>query len=347
MPAELMLWHPDHLGDAKGKLQFRHVNTLNAPVVGTPVWLGNGQAIADVYEFTCTDNTGGTATLTRECLIGGVKNPYRDVVGITAVADGSTPNLTLLPGLSIVLSASIAVGWKFRVAIYNYLEDDGSYTGFFGYGVIQSGTSSTGQRVAAKNVGDADATNCKIYVLPGFYWTGTNGAEAFVAAIANHSNPARHKLAATGTYTITFADFKDAGGGKKSCDIYVDGHKAVEDALMDGETVYQYGVAGYADAPDYLAGLAITMADTTDDPTSVTITLKVTANQAWVEFAPDSGGAPGTYANQDLTLTEASKPTGTVTASGAGFFWHREAVPDAATAGDIRKKSFRTAGLTV
>lgn len=352
MPAELMLWHPDHLGDAKGKLQFRAVNTLNTPIVGTPVWLANGQAIADVYEFTCTDNDGGTATLTRECLIGGVKNPYRDMAGVTAVADGSTPNLTLCPGLSVVLSASIAAGWKGRIAIYNYLEDDGSYTAFFGYGVVQSGAASTGQRIAVKNIGDATGTSCKLYALPGFYWTSTNGGESFVSAVANHSNATRHKLAAAGSYVITFQDFKDATGGKKSCDIYVnkDGggaHKCVEDALMDGSTVYQYGVTGYDDANDYLAGLAITMADTTSDPSSVVVTLVVTADYTWTEFAPDASGSAGTYANQDLVLTQSGGPTGTVEAGNAPFAWHRQNLPDAATAGLLRKVCVRTSGLTV
>lgn len=348
MPADLQLWHPDYLSDAKGKLQFRHVNTLNTPVSSSS-WLGNGAAIADVYELICTNVVGSTATFTRECLLAGVKNPHRNMSGVTATADGATVNKGLIPGLGIVLSASIAIGWKARAAVYNYLADDGTYTAFFGYGIVQAGQSSTGQRVAAKNVGDADASMCYVYALPGFHWAGTSGAEAFIKAIGNHTNPSRHKLAVTGTLTITFSDFKDVpgGGGLKSCDIYVGGVKCVDDAKMDGSTVYQYGVAGYDDGADLLRGLAITMANTTSDPTGITLTLKVTADHAWMEYAPDVSGSPGTYANQDLQLTQSGQPAGTILASGAKSFWHRQTVPDAATAGDIRKDCVRLRGMTV
>lgn len=346
MPAELQLWHPDHLGDAKGKLQFRAVNTLNTPIVSA-AWRGDGRAIADVYELVCTNVVGATATFTRECLVQGTKNPYRDMVGVTATADDATANPGLVPGLNIVLDGDIAIGWKGRVAIYNYLDDDGSYTAFFSYGTVQSGEATAGQRVAVKNVGDATGTQAKIYALPGFYWTGTSGAEGVVKAILPHTSASRHKLAAAGTYTITFSDFKDAGGGKKSCDINVGGTKCVEDALMDGTSTYEYGVAGYNDGADLLAGLSITLADTTDDPTGITVTLKVTSDYTRMEFAPDESGSPGTYANQDLTLTQATKPAGTIEASGSAFLWHRDNQPGAAAPGDLRKYDIELSALTV
>ena len=145
---------------------------------------------------------------------------------------------------------------------------------------------------------------------------------------------------------ITFADWKTGGSGKKTADVYVDGVKAIEDAEFDGSTVYQYGVSGYDDAADKLEGLRIVLADTTADPTSVTVTLYVTAEHTWHEFAPDVSGSPGTYANQDLTLTESGESTGTITIGGAAYFWQKWNLPGAAAAGALRKNIPLVWGLT-
>jgi len=350
MPADLQLWHPDHLGDAKGKLQFRVVNTLNAPILSSPAptWLGNGAAIADVYELVFTNNAG-TVTATRECLIEGTKNPYRNMTGVPVVADGVTVNKNLIPGLGLVVSASVATGWKARVAIRNYLDlaDDGDYTAFLSWGIIQAGITQTGRKIAVKNVGDSDAALTVLYVTPGFYIAG-GSYESFIAKIEPHSNPTRHKMAVAGSYVLTFADWKDAGGGKKSADLYVDGVKAIEDAIFNGTTLYEYGSGnGYDDGADKLKGLLIVLADTTADPTSLSLTLHVTADYTWVEFAPDVSGAPGSYANQDLDLTQSGQPTGTILAGGSALFWMRENPPLGATVGALRKRCLFPRGLTV
>ena len=346
MAADLQFWHPDHLADAKGKLAWRHVNTVNTPV-SSSTWLDDGTAIADVYELTFT-KAGPVVSCTIECLIGGVKNPYRDMVGVTVTADGATPNTTVIPGIGLVFSASTDTGWKARVAVGNYLEDDGTYESFFAYGIVEAGNASVGQRVAVKNVGADAASTCVLYALPGTRHYGTD-YEVFIAKIAPHTNPARHKLAVAGTYTITFADWKtDGGTGKKTADVYIDAVKAIEDAQFDGATVYQYGVSGYVDGADKLKGLQITLCDTVVDPSAASLSLVVsTEGYPWVEYAEDVSGAPGAYSNQDLALTESGEPAGTITVSGAAYFWHQWELPDAATAGAMRLMTQRIRGLTI
>lgn len=346
MAADLHFWHPSYINDAKGKLTARGVNILNAPIISA-TWLNNGSAIADVYELIF-NKSGSLITCTVDALIHGGKNPYRNMAGVSVIADGTTRNDDVIPGVGLVLSASTDTGWKCRVAVMNFLNDDGSYEAFFGYGIVEEGMTTAGQRVAIKNVGSDDAANCMAYALPGLHWGGT-GASAIITRIAPHTNPARHKMAVPGTYVITFSDWKfDSGTGKYTCDILVNGNVAVNDAQMDGVTVFQYGVAGYDDTNDYLRGLQIVLANTTADPTSVTATLTVaTSGYQYMQFAPDVGGTPGTYAAQDLQLTEPGQSAGTITAGGAAFLWHRFAPPDGAGPGAIREAVPRLRCLSI
>jgi len=336
MAAELHFWHPSHLADAKGRLTWRHVNILNAPVVSS-TWLANGAAVADVYELVF-NKSGSVVSCTVTALIHGAKNPHQNLSGIVVTADGSTVNNVVVPGVGLVFSAATDTGWKARISVGNFLNDDGSYERFFGYGIVEEGATSTSQRVAVRNIGADDAANTAVYSCPGLHWSGTNATQ-IVKRIGPHTNVARHKLATPGTYSITFADFKDdpGGSGKKICDVIVNGNLAINDALMDGATVYQYGVAGYDDASDRLRGLHIVLQDTTLNPVGITVTLVVASSgYTYVQFAADAGGSPGPYAYQDLTLTESGKPTGTITSGGAAFFWHRLAPPEGAGPGAIR-----------
>lgn len=342
MAADLQLWHPGFLSSAKGRLLWRHVNTLNAPVTSSQ-WLDNGAAIADVYELVFT-KSGGVVYVTVDALIHPARNPYRDMSGSRVVtADGTTAHDNVVPGVRLVFAAGTDTGWKARVAVGNFLNDDGSYTPFFSAGIVDEGTATTGQRVAVKNVGSDPAGACMLVSLPGLHWTGTGGT-AIVKSIRPHTNTARHKMAVPGTYTITFSDWKNApsGSGKKSCDILVNGNVAVQDAELDGATVYQYGVAGYDDGADRLRGLGIVLQDTTADPTGTSITLRVAASgYTYHQFAPDSGGTPGAYAYQDLILTEPGQPSGLITAGGTAYFWHRFAVPEGAGPGPLRESTPR------
>lgn len=343
MPADLILRLASQVGDPVGNLLLRYVNTVNAPIVSAS-WLDRGWAVADTYTLVFT-NAGGTVTCTVDC---NVKNPYRNMTGAPVVADGSTPNEGIVPGVGIVVSASVATGWTAVFSVGQSMDALGAVTPVLGFGVVEAGTATAGVRIAVVNVGDAPAQQTKIYSLPGLVITGT-GLTAIVKKLSPHTSPTRHKMATTGTYTITFADYKlNAGLGCYTADVYVGGVKAIEDARLDGSTVHQYGDGiGYVDAVDALKGLAVIFANTSSDPTGLTLTLKVTADAfTWLEFAPDVSGSPGTYANQDLDLTQSGQPTGTIAASGAAYLWARENEPEAATVGDMRCGVVRTRALT-
>jgi hypothetical protein len=268
------------------------------------------------------------------------------MTGKSITCDGATVNTGLIPGVGIVFNASADTGWEFRLTVSDSMDAGGVVTPVLAFGVVEAGTETTGVRLACCNVGDAPAQQTKVYSLPGGFYLGTGAA--YFSTIRPHTNPTRHKMAETGTYAITFGDWKDAGGGKKSADVYVDAVKAIEDAIFDGTTVYQYGSAnGYVDGADKFKGLHVVMANTTADPTALSVTLKITADAyTWTQFAPDVSGSPGTYANQDLTLTQSSKPSGTIDVAGIAYFWVKKVLPDAALAGDMRKGWSRTRGLT-
>jgi hypothetical protein len=344
MSAQLVLRLASQVGNAVGNLQLRAVNTVNTPIVGTPTWLASGVAIADDYTLTILSKGGTAVTVKVEC---NAKNPYQNLSGVSAIADGSTPNTGIVPGVSIVLSNSSDIGWKALLTVGAYMDNSGNITDVLGFGVVQAGYASTGVRVCWENVGDAPAQNCVAYSLPGLFFYGTAYA-TFIASIAPHSDPSRHKLAPKATSVITFVNWATDGvTGHKKADVLVNGNPAIIGALFDGATVYQYGAGnGYVDANDYFAGLAVVLCLTTVDPTSASITLKVADGWNWVQYAPDVTGSPGTYANQDMVLTASGQFGGTIPAGSAAFFWVLWSVPSYAQASDMRKMVQRSRGLT-
>ncbi len=343
MSADLVLRLASQVGVAARLLRLRYVNTTAAPIVSA-TWLDSGLGIADVYTLTVLSKVGSAASVKVEC---NAKNPYQSLGGVSCVADGATVNKTLVPGVGIVLSATCDVGHVAKLSIGADMDLTGVVTDVLDFGVVQAGLSTTGARVACENIGDAPAQQTKLYSLPGLYYYGTS-YDTLMASIKPHTDPARHKLAAQGTLVITFANWgTDGATGRKKADVLVGGNTAIVGALFDGATAYQYGAGnGYDDAHDYLAGLSLVLALTTADPSAATITLKVADGWSMVQFAPDVGGVAGTYANQDLDLTESGQATGTITAGHAAFFWVRVTVPGAALAGDMRKAVTRARGLT-
>jgi hypothetical protein len=343
MAAQLILRLASQVGSPVGNLQVRYVNTTNTPILSV-AWLDSGVAIADDYTLTVLTKNGSALTVKVEA---NVKNPYVSLTGLPATADGTTVNKTLIPGIGIVLSASADVGWAAKVTVGDYMDAGGAITHVGVFGVVQSGQVTTGVRVAAVNVGDAPAQNTVLYALPGGFYFGS-GYEVLIQTIKPHSDPSRHKMASPATLSITFANWgTDSGTGKKKADVKVGGTTAIVGALFDGATVYQWGSGnGYVDNLDLLPGLQLVLANTTSDPSAVTITLSISDGWNWVQFAADSGGTPGTYANQDLVLTESEQPSGTITVGGAGFFWINWAPPGSAQAGAMRKMLTRVRGLT-
>lgn len=342
MSADLVLRYGGDPTTGTGDLDVRYENTTNAPI-SSITWRANGQAVAGTYTLVFTK--AGTVTVDVDATGDGAasRNPWGDRSGLSVTADGSTENLDIIPGLGIVVSASVDTGWAAKVTIGNYLNGSAVETEVLEFEIVTAGTNSSNRQVACRNVGTEVAASTTIYSLPGWYFDGT-GAEEYIERLMPHSNPSRHKLASKGSFVITFTDRKlDGGTGKYTVDIMVDGNKAVEDAQMDGLSVYEYGVAGYDDGNDYLAGMGIILPDTTADPTSSSITVYVRDGYTWVAFAPDVSGSPGTWqtAGDDLVL-------GDIDPSDHELFWIRCEVPSAASPEDpCRMVNIRARGLSI
>lgn len=343
MPAaDIDLRYPSQAGAAVGSLGLRYANLINTPIVSAAA-LDNGQEVADVY-YLYFHESGGTVTCD---ISAGPHTPYAQT-GAAVVADDSTPNYNLVPGAGLVVDSGTVTGDAARVSFGAYLTAAGAVTPILGVGILEAGESSRDQKVAAVNIGDRDAADCSLIALPGFYFTPA-AAHAFVQLIDNHGDVAREAWAISGTLTITFTDWGDAGGGKKKADILVGGSLAVSDAVFDGETRYEHGHTSYDDSADRLRGLAIVLADTVADPTSTTVTLVVDGESyLWVELATDQAGSPGAFAPQNsVPLTETDKSAGTITQGNQADLWHRWTLPDDAGLGDIRTWNPRIRGATI
>jgi hypothetical protein len=324
---------------------MRAVNTLNTPI-DSATWNGSGRGWHGTYLLTFT-KTGPTVTVDVEAQgqAADERNPYGDRSGLPVVADGSTPNVDIVPNVDLVISASVDTGWQGKVTIGNYLDGVGDHTEILEWEVVEAGLVSEQRQIACRNVGTQTAEDTEVFPLPGFTYDGV-GSDTYVEAIRNHSDPDRHKLAPKGTKVITFANWEDdPPSGKKRADVLVDGNTAVTDALFDGVTVYEYGepTGKYDDGNDYLEGLGIILPDIATDPTSSSITLTTRDGWAWVQFAPDVTGAPGTWeaAGDDLTL-------GNILAANHELFWARINLPGSVSPEDPgRQFNIRARGLSI
>jgi hypothetical protein len=203
---------------------------------------------------------------------------------------------------------------------------------------------STQRKIAATNIGSEDSADTEVYALPGSFIEGTD-VEDFVDLVQPHTNPTRHDLAVEADFVVTFADFKS--GPPETADVLVDSVKTIEDAKLDGSTLYEHGVSGYIDGVDGFLGLGIMFAASPGDPTSESFDLHVRRSHTWVEFAPDVSGSPGTWQSGPLTLTESGEVSGTITAGGTAYFWIRVNVPSSASPGDMALYTPRARGKTV
>lgn len=335
MSSEIIFRDAASPADPDANLLLRWENTISTPLVAVE-WLGDGEAISDVYTVAATSST--TVNVTAD-------DPKNEVVGtgISVVADASTWNYGVVPGCRIQFSSSLANGWTGKISMGALMDSGGGTSDRFNVGVIQADTISTQRRIVAVNAGSEDSADTEVYSLPGTYIE--DEAQPHVTKLQNHTDPARHASAVPGDFDITFADYQS--GSPDTADVLVDGTKTIEDAKLDGAELYQHGAGnGYIDGADKFLGLGVIFADG-GDPTSKTLSYFVREGHAWVEFAPDSGGSPGAWQSGPLTLTQLGETTGTIVASGTCYFWVRLNIPSSATPGDRKLFNLRARGLTV
>ena len=320
--------------DPNSNLQFRWENTVSTPV-NSATWLDDGEAFSDVYTVTATSATAVNVT---------ADDPKNDVVGtgINVVADGATVNYGVVPGIGIVFSSSLANGWTSKFGIGALMDTGGATSDRLNVGIVESGDMSTQRRCVAYNVGSEASAESEVVALPGHFLE--DNAQPWIKKLDNHTNPARHASATEDDLDITYSGF--VGGSPDTADVLVDGVKTIEDAELDGQTLYQHGVPGYIDAQDKFKGMGVIF-EANGDPSAQTHTYHVRKGYESVEFAPDVTGSPGTWQSGPLTLTESGEVTGTITASGYAHFWVRMNVADSESPGDRRLYNLRARGLTV
>ena len=322
--------------DPDANLLFRWENTVNTPITGAE-WLDDGEAISDVYTVTATSAT------TVNVVADDPKNEV-EATGISVTADGSTWNYGVVPGCRLQFSSSLANGWAGVLSIGALMDTGGATSDRFNIGVIEAGTTSTQRRIVAVNVGSEDSASTAVHGLPGVFVE--DDAQPYIKKLTNHTDPTYHGGAIVGDYDIAYENYQS--GSPDTADVLVGGVKTIEDAKFDGSTIYQFGSGnGYIDGVDGLEGLSIIFTANPGDPTAQTHSYYVREGSAYLEFAPDVTGSPGTWQSGPLTLTESGQTAGTITASGSCYFWVRSVVPTSAAPGDRRLFNYRARGLTV
>jgi hypothetical protein len=324
--------------DPDSDLLVRSENTINTPLVATATWLTNGQEIAGVYTITATSSNQVNIVADDP------KNEHART-GVTVVADNTTVNEATLPGVGLVFSSSMVSGWQCKVTVGDLMAGDGSTTDRFAVGIVEGGTTSTQRKVVAVNVGTQTSAESKVYALPGRFIEGV-GVELYVERLLNHTAIARQALATEADLVMTFEDYQ--AGPPETADVLIGGVLCIQDAILDGNELYQHGEGnGYVDAADLLKGLAVIFADTPGDPSAKTFDVHVRRGFDWFEFAPDVAGTPGTWTSGPLELTQIGQLAGEILAAGYATFWFRLVAPASASPGDMVMFVTRGRGLTV
>jgi hypothetical protein len=339
MSADIVLYDAAAPADPDSQLILRFENTINEPLVSVS-WLDNGAAVAGVYTLVFTSSGGITVDITAE-------DPKNELVGtgITVVADGSTVNKDALNGVGLVVDEAVDTGWTCKVSVGALMASDAGVTRRLNWGTVLAGAFGTAIKIAAKNVGAQDASESKVYSVPGYRLAGSNH-ELLFEQVTNHSDVSRHALGVPDDLALTYANYQT--GTPNTVDVYVDGTKAIEDAKLDGATLYEHGAGnGYVDGADKFPGMGIILANNPGDPTSWAHDLYVRGGYDWLEFAADVSGSPGSYSTGPLTLTEVGQNAGVILASQLVYFWVRPNVGSSATPGDMRLMNLLTNVISI
>jgi len=356
MSANLVIRDFAGRADSDGNLQYRWENTSNAPIAdGSDVtWLGDGRATADQYTLEFLN--GAPATLVK-VTCNSKNEAYSASKSVTCDnGAGDTINKDIVPGVGLIFDPATTTGWKCVVSTGAYMDGSGNMSERLDFGVVEADTDTSLSyfAVSVENIGADDAQNCELISLPGCYHDDTT----FIYSFDNHTTDAYDKLGTTivGDHTLSFTDRQGPVGGFYNYDVYVDdptcsvaANLAITNAVFDGSTVYQYGVSGYDDSLDLLAGFGICFHDIATNPVGTDINFTIYDGSTWVMMsAADAGGSPtGGYSNSDLTLTEIGETAGTITAGGYAKAFFYIDLPSAAAIGDMRRINIKARGLTV
>lgn len=311
-------------------------------IVGTPVISiitnGEGNLLAGLY--TLTFATGSVVPgVTATCKINSAdpKNPNINLVGVTVQIDGSTLNINVIRGLSIVFSSSgsFTESWSAEVYVGAYYDAVPGVERVTAFGTIDAGDTSDEERLAIRNDGSTIGIDCSVQIVNKTRFVHTNGTP-FAKMYQLQLNPTAD--ADLDGEPVTFSNY--TAGSPKTIDMQVGGvgynmenlntgesHPGGAALEIDGTTPYKF-----ADGTKY-QGVVIVLSTTIVDNTP-TADIFISDGAQFVEIAPDLSGAAGTWqdgtTNLELTEDGGSNP-GEIGPANTAFYWQRFKCGGAAT----------------
>lgn len=251
----------------------------------------------------------------------------------TVVADGSTPNLSIIPGLSLVLSANAVAGDIFDIGIGCFFDtDSGAWIRVLPFDLIVSGATSAERVLYAKNVSGSTQGNCQVFVTNAMRVINDQEVDdPFVAFRQTGASNPTADSDSTGR-AVTFTGLVE--GTPNTISILVGGvgihvYDVTNDALIsngvglqcDGTTVYRFD-----DSTDLRSGEFI-LATTVSESSTATI---FTSDGG--DFAEISDGDTAFVAGYSgIYLTDTDAPEGVVSDQVAVPFKLRMVGPSAKT----------------
>ena len=356
MSAELIYRYGPQVASTDGNLRYRFENTVASPIVSVTDRL---DMVARAGQYRITGLGATSVSIGVESEGGSARHPYHNPTGVTVVADGVTKNWNVVPGFGIAFANTLAVGQEALFTVEDYLASDATVTEVFDPGIVDAAGATTPVQLAVLNAGDQPSGLSKMIALPGTApetLADAALATTWFARLTNHLSASHEKEGASGYYDVTFLNWQtDPGGsGKKVADMYIakDGGAAVlaaSQAKFDGETPQQYGESNWNDAGNPCPGVCIVLADTTADPSAITIRIRVDGQAyTWCYYAPEvSAGVPGTYVNAEVDLTKSGESTGVITVGGAAYAWSKYVVPSSVSPSIARIVNHRLRWRTI
>jgi hypothetical protein len=290
----------------------------------------NGRAIADEYTLTLSAVSSGTGTVT----VGTTSpnNPYKGRVVTGVSLNGTTIYKNIIPGVSLVFSASGANTNVGSVLVGQYL---GTFDAFGGGAGVPS--ASTRHQVINTGSGAVSAAVASLKTQAICVdRTGTvfNYVKPF--AIGSTEKTAGGGSARVMPYAISVANTTGSGSSKVT-DLLVDGVTLGAGSLLDvsaGTTVSGSGIKAITPSYVYIVQTGpLTGMEFAIDPS---VANGNTANilvfpSRYVQIAPDVSGDPGTWGTADVDLTQSGQGTGVIQPAGDAYYHTRILVPAGAS----------------
>jgi hypothetical protein len=264
----------------------------------------------DLYTITINDVDIANDLIDISVAGGTLHNPFVVSNKEDVVADGTTYNYDIIPGIGVQFyeADSLSIGDAAYLHIGYDLTD-----GTLSAGDSDDSTESKA-RFALKNVHTGTLSNCKVRVLPKPRPSNTSG-EAIIAAVCNEL----WAYSTTQEFQITFTGFTP--GSNQVCQ--VDGGGDI--TITCDATTYD----------EIVTGLTVQFDEAASISASDTAIIRVSDGYRYVELATDDDGLPDTWiSGTSVQVVESGQINGMITSNGVGFFWKRLVVDSSVTPSD-------------